>query len=85
MTSEPHRKEIAEDRNRADGSIDEEVQAHPCHNNPRHVKSGSQYQHDGPDEIGQYVTESRYKSEQWVKPHIKWCAGNFDGRVKNLR
>ena len=81
MTPKPDGEEIAENGNRTDGSIDEEIQAHPCDDDLRHLKARGQYQDDSPDEIGQHVTDSGDQSEQRIESHIEWCPRNFGGCV----
>ena len=51
---------------------------------PRHLKPRGQYQDDGPDKIGQHVTDSWYQSKQRIEPQIDACARNSDGRIQNL-
>jgi len=84
MTSKPNGKQIAEDRDGTDGSVDQEVQAHPCNHDLRHLKPRGQYQDRGPDEINQHVTDSWNQPKQRIEPQIDPCAGNSDGRIQNL-
>ena len=84
MTPKPDGEEIADDGNGADCPVDEEIQAHPCQDDLRHVKPRSQYQYEGPDEIGQDVAEPRNQSEQRIESHVEGRAWNLYGRIQNL-
>jgi len=66
VTPKPDGEEITGNRNSADRPIDEEIQAHSGYDDLRHVKSRSQYQYKGPNEIGQYIADSRDQSEQRI-------------------
>ena len=81
MTPKPDGEKIAAEGDRADRPVDEEVQAHPCDDDPGHLKSRSQYQDDGSDEIGQHVANSGYQSEQRIESQIEWCAWSLDGSI----
>lgn len=84
VTTEPKRKEVTDNGDGADGSIDEEIQAHPCNDDLRHVKPRGQYQDRCPNEIGQDVAKSRYQPKQRIEPHIEGGAGDLDGCIQNL-
>ena len=84
VAPKPNGEEIAENRNRTDSSIDQKVQAHPCDDDLRHTKPRGQYQDDGPDKIGEQVTDSWNQSKQRIESEIERCAGDFDSGIQNL-
>ena len=77
MTPKPDGEKITDNGDGTDRPIDEEVDAHPCDDDLRHLEPSRQYQYDGSDEIGQHVSNPRDQSEQRIESDIEGCAEDF--------
>ncbi len=75
-------EEVAEERDCADGDIDEDVGGHPSGYalGQLVVAEGDQYQYRL-DEAGEHVATDRQQADQGIEPDGDACAGDVKGSV----